>query len=113
MTLLLRVLQWLLLVIVGLYIYTYIIATSLESGMTFLNLKNIFTKNWPYVVLLFILSPLNSITEAKKWQISITDIIPNIPLISALKMVYVGATAGLITPSKIGEYGGRLVGIPS
>ncbi len=27
-------------------------------------------------------------------------------------MIYVGAAAGLITPSKIGEYGGRLIDIP-
>ena len=52
------------------------------------------------------LLPLNWIIEAVKWR-SIVQEFKEISIQESLKMVLGGLTFGLLTPSRIGEYGGR------
>jgi hypothetical protein len=102
-----------LLVFVGWYIYQYFISVSSKLDFSLSEIWLLIKSNWGYALGLLLLSPLNSLIEAKKWQIAIYNFLPQTSVKKSLKMVYVGAAAGLVTPSKIGEYGGRLIDIPA
>lgn len=64
--------------------------------------------NWAYLVICFVLMPLNWLIESVKWR---TLVLPwkRISLIDAVKAIYAGISVGLVTPARIGEYGGRLL----
>lgn len=100
-----------LLLLIAVYIYQYMIKVSGQIDFSFGDLSKVIQKNPVLIFLLVILSPVNSLIEAKKWQTALHSIIPGLTVKEALKMIYAGAAAGLITPSKLGEYGGRMVGI--
>jgi hypothetical protein len=102
-----------LLVFVGWYIYQYFISVSAKLDFSLAEIWILIKSKWDYALGLLLLSPLNSLLEAKKWQIAIYNFLPRTSVKKSLKMVYVGAAAGLVTPSKIGEYGGRLIDIPA
>lgn len=97
----------------GYYVYHYVSTTSIKLDFSFKDFSRLVGENWILSLTLLVLSPLNSMVEAKKWQAAIQHVVPKVNLGRSLKMIYVGAAAGLITPSKIGEYGGRLIGIPA
>lgn len=59
-----------------------------------------------------LLMPLNWIFESKKWQISLSTV-HEISLFESIKSVLMGVALGIITPAKIGEYGGRIINLPS
>jgi len=64
--------------------------------------------NWIYLVLCIVLMPINWLVESIKWR---TLVLPwkEISLSAAVKAIYAGISVGLVTPARIGEYGGRLL----
>ncbi|MBC7884372.1 MAG: flippase-like domain-containing protein [Saprospiraceae bacterium] len=64
--------------------------------------------NYSFLIICFVLMPLNWIMESKKWQILMSPH-TDIPFIKALKTVLAGIAVGITTPARIGEYGGRLL----
>lgn len=61
-----------------------------------------------YLVLCALLMPLNWLLESKKWQILVKPF-ENISLLKSLKAVVSGVSVALLTPNRIGEYGGRML----
>lgn len=68
--------------------------------------------NVSFFLLAIILMPLNWCLEAKKWQILIRNF-QNFTFRLALKSILSGVSLAIMTPGRIGEYGGRLIGIES
>ncbi len=64
-----------------------------------------------YILIAFILIPLNWYFEWLKWQVSIQNF-SNMNLVKGAKSILVGITLGLITPQRIGELGGRVLYLP-
>ncbi len=64
--------------------------------------------NWMYLALCALFMPINWLLESIKWR---TLVLPwqNISLKDAIKAIYAGISVGLVTPARIGEYGGRLL----
>jgi hypothetical protein len=59
------------------------------------------------------LVPVNLFLESTKWQILINRSTLKISSSKAFKAVLAGSTLGLMTPSRIGDYGGRVLLLPS
>jgi uncharacterized membrane protein YbhN (UPF0104 family) len=66
------------------------------------------TIDWLYFGLAIALLPLNYFLETIKWKRLIQPIEPDLRFKDCLKAVLVGASYGLFTPNRIGEYIGRL-----
>ena len=62
----------------------------------------------PWLAGCILLMPLNWLLEAVKWQKLMSPHL-RLSILSAVKTVLSGITAGLVTPARIGEYAGRLV----
>lgn len=68
-----------------------------------LNSKNVF-----YLIICMLLTPANWLIEVFKWK-KLTEPISQLTWQQASESVLAGLTLGIITPSRIGEYGGRLL----
>jgi hypothetical protein len=66
--------------------------------------------NWQMMVLLLVLSPINTLFESFKWQMLNQSL--NLSISRSIKSIYVGNAAGLLTPMRAGEYFGRLIFVP-
>ncbi len=80
-------------------------------------LKNIIdsiARNFQPLILLLVtvLMFFNWGIEALKWKLLIQKITP-IRLIRTFKAVWTGVTLGLFTPNRVGEFGGRILYVPS
>jgi uncharacterized protein (TIRG00374 family) len=64
--------------------------------------------DWFYFGIALTLLPLNIFLETLKWKWLIQPIAPELGFKDCLKAVLVGASYGLFTPNRIGEYVGRL-----
>lgn len=60
------------------------------------------------LVLIILLMPINWLFESMKWR---ETVLPKfkITIISAYKAVFQGVSFGIITPARVGEYGGRIL----
>lgn len=67
-------------------------------------------ENYLYIALAMVLIPVNTIIESKKWM-TVTKPIANLSLWDSFKAISLGSSMGIITPSRLGEYAGRLYGI--
>lgn len=56
--------------------------------------------------LVVILMPLNWLLESLKWKIIVEKFSP-LSILEAMKIIVVGLTFGILTPSRLGEYAGR------
>lgn len=65
-------------------------------------------QDWKYLIMAMALLPLNYFLETLKWRLLIQPLEPELRLGACLKAVLVGASYGLFTPNRIGEYVGRL-----
>jgi hypothetical protein len=65
---------------------------------------------WPYLLLSFVLMPVNWLLEARKWKM-LTSGFEGLSLRQSLASVLSGVSVGILTPGRIGEYGGRLARI--
>ncbi len=61
-----------------------------------------------WLILVFVLLPLNIYFETAKWQ-KIVEKTEHIPFRQALNAVLAGFAAGFVTPNRIGEMGGRML----
>jgi hypothetical protein len=66
--------------------------------------------NWIYLAIAVCLVPLNWLLESKKWKLLINHFQP-FSIREALYSVLAGVSVAIMTPGRIGEYGGRLIGI--
>lgn len=66
--------------------------------------------NWIYITVAICLVPINWLLESKKWKLLINHFQP-FSLREALFSVLAGVSVAIMTPGRIGEYGGRLIGI--
>lgn len=64
--------------------------------------------DYQFLFLSIILMPVNWYLESKKWQILMSPHI-TLSLKEALQTVLSGIALGIVTPARIGEYGGRLL----
>ena len=65
----------------------------------------------PYLLAAALLVPLNWYLEVIKWR-SLAHAQLRWPLGRYLRAVLMGLTAGILTPNRLGDYGGRLLGVP-
>ena len=65
-----------------------------------------------WIVACILLMPLNWLLESRKWQLLVRSFY-NLDLGSSFKGILSGLTIGIITPQRIGEYGGRLLVLPA
>ena len=64
--------------------------------------------NWAFLAICVLLMPINWLIESIKWRILVLPW-KQISLKDAIKAIYAGISVGLVTPARIGEYGGRLL----
>lgn len=69
-------------------------------------------ENGVLLLLVFILMPINWLTEARKWWLLLQRLAPS-PYRLAVSAVFAGISLSLFTPHRIGEYGGRVLSYPS
>ena len=101
-------LKLLLLALVGYVLYDQIVMNQdMETIQSQLK-QGLQGSNWIYLVVCMVLMPINWIVESTKWR---TLILPwkHISKKDAMKAIYAGISVGLVTPARIGEYGGRLL----
>jgi hypothetical protein len=67
--------------------------------------------NWLFIAIVLLFSPVNTILESLKWHQSTRHLGQTFK--QSIASVYVGMSAGILTPMRLGEYLGRLVFIPS
>jgi len=71
-----------------------------------------FKSNWHFGCLAVLLIAINWLIEAQKWRILVAQKF-TLSKVKGFKSICFGVSSGLITPHRIGEYGGRLLYIPS
>jgi hypothetical protein len=62
-----------------------------------------------YGLVAVLLAPCNLWLEAWKWQL----LMPQVPMLRAVRAVLAGTTLALLTPGRLGEYLGRSLGLPA
>lgn len=71
-------------------------------------LQHLKSGNASMAVFVLLLAPANWCTEAFKWRLLLRKIEP-VPYLKALSSVLTGMAFGLVTPSKIGDFAGRIL----
>jgi len=90
----------------------YVLYQQIRSNADTINLSQLWLKSNLRVVLVVVL-PLMVVNwgiETIKWR-SIVNAFEHMSLISAIRSVLCGVALAIVTPGRVGEYGGRLVGI--
>ena len=101
-------LKLLLLALVGYVLYDQIVLNKDMATIKYQLQKGLEGSNWVYLVGCVVLMPINWLIESVKWRILILPW-KNLTKIDAMKAIYAGISVGLVTPARIGEYGGRLL----
>ncbi len=79
----------------------------------FANLSLIsFDKSFWWFTIVFLMMPFNWLLEALKWR-TLLSIHVRIPFVHIVRAVFGGIALSIFTPSRIGEYGGRIMFMPS
>ncbi len=68
--------------------------------------------NWPALLLVVILMFVNWGIEARKWQILVAPF-EKLPFRKAFYSILAGVSISIITPNRVGEYGGRVMFLKS
>ncbi len=71
-------------------------------------LLNFTWKNAWWVIMAFILMPVNWAFETLKWQ-TLVNRVEKVPFLRAYKGIFLGVALSIFTPNRIGEYGGRVL----
>ena len=97
--------------------FVIVIYYQLTSKANWMDIKAGFTESlddvngfWFFCFL--VLVPFNWILESLKWRVVI-DTEYEIDLLTSIKAIVSGLSLAIITPNRLGEYGGRLLAIPS
>lgn len=69
-------------------------------------------QQWPLLLFVFILMPINWLIEARKWWLLLQRLAPS-PYRTAVRAVFAGISLSLFTPHRVGEYGGRILSYPT
>ena len=101
-------LKLLLLALVGYVLYDQIVLNKDMATIKYQLQKGLEGSNWIYLVGCVLLMPINWLIESVKWRMLILPW-KNLTKIDAMKAIYAGISVGLVTPARIGEYGGRLL----
>ena len=64
------------------------------------------------LLLVIVLMPFNWLFEARKWKLLMRPAL-DIPFARSLRAILSGVAISLFTPNRIGEYGGRILYVPS
>ncbi len=64
----------------------------------------------PYLIICILLAPLNWLVESKKWWLLVSPF-QSLTWSQTAAAILSGITLGVLTPSRLGEYGGRLMHI--
>ncbi len=101
------------LILVGLLGYVLYQGCNRESANESLELfkSSLETSNAIYLIIALLLMPLNWILESEKWR-SFLHPFADLPSLSSLKCVIAGVFMGMVTPARVGEYGGRIIYLP-
>ncbi|MEZ4910586.1 MAG: hypothetical protein R2774_06960 [Saprospiraceae bacterium] len=94
-------------------ILIYILYLQIVEAKGWVVFQNEFSKsnisiNYWYISFCILLMPINWLLEATKWKWLFSTINP-VTLKSSMITVLVGNTFGVVTPARIGEYGGRII----
>ena len=101
-------LKLLLLALVGYVLYDQVVLNQDMATIKYQLQKGLEGSNLVYLVGCVVLMPINWLIESVKWRILILPW-KNLTKIDAMKAIYAGISVGLVTPARIGEYGGRLL----
>jgi len=101
-------LKLLLLVLIGYVLYDQVIMHQDMDTIQLQLKEGLKGGNWVFLAACFILMPINWLIESIKWRI-LVQLWKDISLKAAVKAIYAGISVGLVTPARIGEYGGRLL----
>lgn len=71
-------------------------------------LAGLSTKKLPFLILVLVLMPFNWAVETFKW-LQLIRSFSQIPYFKAFAAILSGITVSLVTPNRIGEYGGRVL----
>lgn len=91
----------------------YVLYRQIWAGQQWEGLLNEFVlqcqnSNYGYLIIVLLLMPVNWVLETKKWQ-ELCVVFEKIQFNQAFKAVSSGITLAVITPSRVGEYGGRML----
>lgn len=106
-----RVFNWVIKsLILGLFafiVYRQLIAKQDIDKLWGLFLESLHASNIVYLVILLALMPLNWAMETIKWRYLLKEY-EDLSFLKAYKAILAGISLSVITPARIGEYGGRL-----
>ena len=105
-------LKLIVIVLLGGIIFDKIIAyESTNEIVTNLNKNWAVNNNWPFLILCLLLMFVNWGLETLKWQ-RLTAHFYKWNFKQASESILLGISLGIVTPSRIGEYGGRVINLP-
>jgi len=96
--------------ILGFLIYQIKTANSQEDIKYILTQKD-WTEKIYLLIFVIVLMPVNWFLESLKWKKLMKSFL-NISIKDAIKAVLVGVSFGVVTPARLGEYGGRVLMTP-
>ena len=101
-----KLVQWAIVVLA--YAYLIYRLVSFDNYETLLyHFNNVGILQWGYLLLAFLLFPLNICAEAWKWQYLLKDIEP-MSYHEAIRQTYFGFVAAFLTPARLGDYPARV-----
>lgn len=83
-----------------------------EGAGIWLQIGNFEAKDIVFTFICVLLLVVNQGLEAKKWQILLQKLYPDLHFYTAIRAILAGNTAGIFTPNRIGEYAGRVFYLP-
>lgn len=105
------VIKWLIMIIAYGYLI-YKLANIEYWNQLKISFSTIDLRRFLLLLSVLVLMPLNWFVEAFKWQVLTKDIV-RLPFKVALKSVLAGLNTGFVTPSRFGEFAGRIIYLPS
>ncbi len=90
----------------------YKLSESKDTREVITSIPQYWSQNYQFLLFVIALLFLNWGIEAKKWKFVLRNY-HKISLWKAFKSVISGVTLGLFTPNRIGEFGGRILYLPS
>jgi uncharacterized membrane protein YbhN (UPF0104 family) len=75
-------------------------------------MSHLSSSDWVALVLALLFIPINQGIESYKWMRLIRKTNPHIDFLASLSAVLIGNTLGIFTPNRLGEYVGRVQGLP-
>jgi uncharacterized membrane protein YbhN (UPF0104 family) len=97
-----RILKWL----IFLSTIAFIVARIKHDTVQIENIAQ--HPDYAYIIFCVVLAPINWLLESVKWK-KLTSKIETLSLLESLKSVTAGVATSILTPNRIGEFGGRIL----